>query len=97
MVLSRVPSQGGRAGWMEQGSHCFPCSRPAQCHSQLGLGALCGPQCLEVAGRCLPRDSLLDLKVVINWWGPGCLARAHLLQGTPTYLMWAWEDLWAFN
>lgn len=40
---------------------------------------------------------MLDLKVVINWWGPGCLARAHLLQGTPTYLMWAWEDLWAFN
>lgn len=82
----------------------FPCSVAVQCHSQLELSALASDphppaQCLEVAWSCPPpsRDSLQDLQVLINWWGLGYSARAHVPQGMPTYPTWVSEASWAFN
>lgn len=81
MFLSHGPSQGGMEGAVQL---LLPRLRGCTTPLSAGTWGSCGPQLLEVAGRCLPRDSLQNPKVAINWWGPGCLARAHLPQGTPT-------------
>lgn len=94
MFLSHGPSQGRMEGAVQL---LLPRLRGCTMPLSAGTWGSCGSQLLEVARRCLSRDSLQNLKVAINWWGPGCLARAHLPQGIPTYLVRVWEALWALQ
>lgn len=79
-----VPSQGRKVGAVS--SSCFLCSQVVLHHSQLELGDLVPstpPQCLEVAGSYPLRDSLQDLKVVINLVGSWLLGKSSLATRDP--------------